>query len=319
MMNQPLAVRPVASQEIRAANPKDMAVAEYTMPLSPSTDSPFFPRKDSVISNTLPSSVTGEEMSDEEFDSALVEAVGNGIESLWALSQRKRLGHAWERRAGDIMAAVVAQLTEKDDLPAASVHNGLVLLKGIVHSKPSVATDGATEPSAILLAVLRCVGLARPGGGVTANEQLEIDFEVDAVVEQLVRALPAARLAVCAAEVLDAPAPAAVDPRICFELIGSAVGDVEAGRLPPFEDDIGGDEGVVTDGSGWNWERVLGHVAEGLDARSGATRKAAFDCALALCARHGAALAGRLFGEVRRRSGRSRELVIKGMMERRMR
>ncbi|KAJ1554393.1 hypothetical protein HK405_005194 [Cladochytrium tenue] len=302
-----------------------VVVPDSPLPLSPSpsTDSPFFPRKDSVVSSTSSSSsssVAGEEMSAEEFDSALVEAVGNGIESLWALSQRKRLGQAWERRAGDVLAAVVTQLTEKDDLPAASVRNGLVLLKGVLHSKPSEAAEGATQPSAILLAVLRCEGRARPGGGVSADEQLEIDFEVDAVLKQLARALPAARLAVCAAEVLDAPAQAAVDPRVCFELIGGAVGDVEAGGLPPLEADVGGgDEGVVADGSGWNWERVLGHVAQGLDARSGATRKAAFDCALALCARHGAALSGRLFGEVGRRSGRSRELVIKGMMERRLR
>ncbi|KAJ3331274.1 hypothetical protein HDU76_003609 [Blyttiomyces sp. JEL0837] len=207
-----------------------------------------------------------------------------------------------------ILSSLLDELQTRTDISASTIKNGLMLLKDLVLSHEECVLDKIAD---ILLAVLRCE--SKPE--VSADDQLEIDYEVDAALEILKKEVSAWRLLRGVAVVLDAPGP--VDHRVCFEILTKAIVDGSA-ELPDLAASLSGSISTSADDV-WNWERVIGHLAEGLDSRQAATRKSAFDCAYAMCNRFGESLSTRLYEEVGVRSGKTRETVIKGMMERRFR
>ncbi|KAI8612516.1 clasp N terminal-domain-containing protein [Chytriomyces sp. MP71] len=137
----------------------------------------------------------------------------------------------------------------------------------------------------------------------TTDDHLELEYEVDSMIAVFTSTFKAKLLLTSAADALESLPEESINSKLCFELTAHALSLTQHG-----------DE----DASGTMWNRVIGFVAQGLDSKNVASRKAAFDCAVALGLRQDGILRGRLYEEVGVRSGRGREAVVRGMLERKL-
>ncbi|KAI8837990.1 clasp N terminal-domain-containing protein [Chytriomyces cf. hyalinus JEL632] len=256
-------------------------------------------------------------------------------------------------RLEDIVNAVVKDLNQSLGKKRDAVHikHGL----GILKSSLDVAgmerigvsgTDGevkATIPENCLESLVRCA-LALSAAAEGTDDNLEIEYEVSNVIEAFESRLPfptiisvvANILKLISSAVATQPTSEVSEQRCCFEILARVLDTtVVTGRssrpssfvktTPANESvdelDLAGSfkqesvNEVATALVDWDSLTVL--VAEGLESKHPLTRKSAFDCAVALCRRRGSTV--ELYQHVLEKSGRSRQIVLKGMLERRLR
>jgi hypothetical protein len=252
----------------------------------------------------------------KEFD----DAIASGLDAIWEFSRRRKEHQPLIEKPEEVSRVIFETLQRKGPLSAVTMKNGLTLLRELLGYNLDGVLQNTNE---ILISILRCE--SRPE--ITADDQLEIDYEIDTVLKAFEKSIPYLDVLNAVAFVLKHPEP--VEPRICFELLAKTVAKMHS------HGDIFNE---TNEENGWDWDLVLGHIAEvgkviglifvkhidilisnqGLDSKNAATRKSAFDCAVGVCEKNGSVIAKRLYEEVGKRSGKSRETVIRGMMERRL-
>nr|KAJ3416971.1 hypothetical protein HK105_001126 [Polyrhizophydium stewartii] len=210
-------------------------------------------------------------------------------------ASRKRRPSLWEANAAGILQVVLGSLTDVERT-ATSIKNSLVVLRELVANQTEFVLEQTT---AVMLSVLQC----ETDADRSAEELLEIAFEVDAVLATIERHVPHEQLLKSVLVALDKD----IGRSVCFGIMARLVA--------AHGDDI---VGIEDDEDGSGEERFLEHLARGVDSQKSAARKAAFDCAYALRVRRGAEWGDRLYSAVRKAAGVPRESVIRGMMEKRL-
>ncbi|KAJ3264337.1 hypothetical protein HDU77_008769 [Chytriomyces hyalinus] len=256
-------------------------------------------------------------------------------------------------RLEDIVNAVVKDLNQSIGKKRDAVHikHGLGILKSSldVAGMERVGISGsdgevkATIPENCLEGLVRCA-LALSAAAEGTDDNLEIEYEVSNVIEAFESRLPFPTIISVVANILKMISSAVAtqatsevsEQRCCFEILARVLDTtVVTGRssrpssfvktTPANESldelDLAGSiklesmTQVATSLVDWDSLTVL--VAEGLESKHPLTRKSAFDCAVALCRRRGSTV--ELYQHVLEKSGRSRQIVLKGMLERRLR
>ncbi|KAJ3169417.1 hypothetical protein HK101_011474 [Irineochytrium annulatum] len=223
-------------------------------------------------------------------------AVEDGLGAVWELTRRT----LWEGVSGEELVAVLDLVLRKLEVsaveqPASLIKQGLVLLRELVDRG---GWDVERRASDVLTAILGCAG--RPE--ISADDQLEIEYEVDAVVEAIEKSLNATDIVGAISRAMRSEFIS--NDRLCFEILSRSLQKSTA------------DSEAVANAE-FDWEPVFRHVVEGLDSHKMTTRKSAFDCSVAIC-KAKPALKKELLKEVASRCGDSREKVVRGMMERRL-
>ncbi|KAJ3406348.1 hypothetical protein CcCBS67573_g01059 [Chytriomyces confervae] len=256
-------------------------------------------------------------------------------------------------RLEDIVNAVVKDLNQSLGKKRDAVHikHGLGILKSSldVAGMERVGINGsdgevkATIPENCLESLVRCA-LALSAAAEGTDDNLEIEYEVSNVIEAFESRLPfptiisvvANILKMISSAVATQPTSEVSEQRCCFEILARVLDTtVVTGRssrpssfvktTPANESvdelDLAGSiklESVNQVASTLvDWDSLTVLVAEGLESKHPLTRKSAFDCAVALCRRRGSTV--ELYQHVLEKSGRSRQIVLKGMLERRLR
>ncbi|KAJ3284205.1 hypothetical protein HK104_010060 [Borealophlyctis nickersoniae] len=222
---------------------------------------------------------------------------------------RKKRRSLWETRAHGLLDTILGGLQEKQN--PSVVKNCLMLLKELLLNQFDLITDRTTD---VLLGVLKC----ETEGGCSAEDLLEIAIEIDAVLKAYERVVPGPQLRAAVASALADN----IGYRVCFEILGRVL------NTPAWVDLVGDMGEEAEDESEADKEErkarkvdehvVVTAVAKGLVSRKSATRKAAFDLAVALVRRRGPAVSDELYAIVGKAGGEARLVVVKEMVERRI-
>ncbi|KAI9335290.1 clasp N terminal-domain-containing protein [Obelidium mucronatum] len=229
-------------------------------------------------------------------------AMSGDLEGLWLFAREKRNLDALELHLDTLIDIVLKKAKEEPHLSVAQVKCGIFILLILIEH---FAVDGRAAD--VLLAAL----LFESKPIDDSDNRLELEYEVDSMLSTFRQTFEAKTLLFCVLRVLETTS--IVSTQLCFELMTFAL--TEAKRIEGDGDDnvlFGTDEELEVD----FWNRIIGFVVVGLDSKVAASRKSAFDCAVAMCLRKGEMLATQLFMEVGKTSGRGREIVVRGMVER---
>ncbi|KAJ1567208.1 hypothetical protein HK405_006770, partial [Cladochytrium tenue] len=248
----------------------------------------------------------------------LREALTHGIQGLWEFHASNEFDlRVYDANAADVLVCVTSELrycTQK----SVPLRPGIALLKHLVEAYPAECDH---HTAAILAAALQCQAACERD---LPDEKPEIDYDADAVVEAVEQRTPLAALLGAAAELLaaaedaDADVPPPPPRRSCYELVARALNAPMplALDLAVFSDDGSAAEPPVDPVVALDIGPLLDPLIEGLENKHPLTRKAAFDCAVALCRRKGAAFMEAFFGDVQARCGPGREAMLRQMMGR---
>ncbi|KAJ3087760.1 hypothetical protein HK102_010339 [Quaeritorhiza haematococci] len=242
---------------------------------------------------------------------------------------RTRRGSVWEEKSDKVVDTTIECLRNSEK-SAGTVKNTLVLIRELLQNQTHLVEPRAAD---ILFGVLNSETIE----GCTTEDVLEIAYEIDAVLEAFERCLPPRTVLRASRAALNE----GIGHRVCFEMMARLIdpdsvgprNPAGAGRknsTPPIPLELDGNKGtqgqngvlglssIPDDDVEWDWEGIIDHTVKGLGSRKSATRKAAFDCAYAICRRKGATYANLLYSKVEAELGSAREKVVRGMMERKL-
>ncbi|KAJ1555337.1 hypothetical protein HK096_003621 [Nowakowskiella sp. JEL0078] len=211
---------------------------------------------------------------------------------------RRRRTSLWGNKTADLVSAVVDGLREIDEnkvRSTKSVQKSLVLLRELLVNQTSSIPQHAAS---ILLAILQPQNFSG-----TAEDILEIAYEIDAVLEAFVQYLPAQIVRDAVLETLSAD----FGHRVCFEMLSQIApcGNLDDAFTPTIVKDV--------EKTSLPW-----HLAKGLESTKAATRKAAFECLMAMSRRLGRERIEIVLQIVHQESGEARGSLIRNMIERQM-
>ncbi|ORY40929.1 hypothetical protein BCR33DRAFT_719046 [Rhizoclosmatium globosum] len=184
--------------------------------------------------------------------------------------------------------------------------------------------DSKFLPQECLVDLLKCV-LGLTAAAESPDDLLEIEYEVANTLETFESQIRFTTLSQVLATLLSQIEPLLLlteadgknsvwvsGHRVCYEMLATAMD-----AIVTYRDSFGTyDQSVNSELPDADWIGLTNCVVEGLESKYPLTRKAAFDCAVALCKCRGSS--EELYNQVESRSGSNRLIVLRGMMERRL-
>ncbi|KAJ3352521.1 hypothetical protein HDU83_007940 [Entophlyctis luteolus] len=278
----------------------------------------------------------------------LSDAINGGVDSVWQLLELNGGHDAWrleqvQERLEALVGAVWkdlgasgAKVKPKDGL---TVKRGLCIFRSVlevpgINNGLLLPTDSVTD---VLKSVLTCAAVASE-----MEDSLEIEYEIANTLNTFESKLSLQILLVVLSDILGQISEASAtmahtdtnakvkswvtSEQSCYEMLARVLEMAlsKSGGGPITSKHLLADttvDAAAFGGTGTNgdtdWDLLTFHIAEGLEHKHPLTRKAAFDCAVALCKAKGSE--SELYEQVLLKSGQSRLSMLKGMMARRLR
>ncbi|KAJ3110408.1 hypothetical protein HK100_003047, partial [Physocladia obscura] len=241
----------------------------------------------------------------------LSDAINGGVEGVWTFLELNGGHDAWlledvRERLEALVGAVWKDLgilatTGSSSNKSKSVVDGITMKRGLcifrsVLEVPGVGGGivlGSESVTDVLKSVLTCAAVVEDMGA----DKLEIEYEITNTLNAFESMLSFSVLLVVLTDILGqiseaTPAVREEDGEIvkswitshqaCYEMLARVLEKTRAVKMGLYDGmNVGGN--VKADIESIDWDLLTFHIAQGLENKHPLTRKAAFDCAVALC------------------------------------